>query len=134
MCIVLLLFMEHWFNFIISAIIKSHNRNQANILYKETDRKELHQRNLIIFITLRNGVTRDICTDNSAIFFLCTTFTPQIKRVYNQCIYHIMHWLWNFNKMYIYARLTAYILLTNPKSPNNYQIPLMKPFVVHFFI
>ena len=37
--ILLLLSMQHWFNFITPAIIKSHNQIQAIILYKETDSK-----------------------------------------------------------------------------------------------
>ena len=44
--------------FITSAIIKSHNRIQANILYKQTCSQGLHQRNLMIFETFRNAVTR----------------------------------------------------------------------------
>ena len=55
--------------FITSAIIKSHNQIQANILYKETDRKWLHQRNLII-LGLLGMVLRDMCTDNSTIIFI----------------------------------------------------------------
>ena len=29
----------------------------------------------------------------------CTTFTPQIKG-YSQCMYRILHWFWNFYKIY----------------------------------
>jgi len=43
-------YIEHRLNFITSAIINSHNWIQVNILYKETDSKRLHQRNLIIFL------------------------------------------------------------------------------------
>jgi len=59
-CILLLLLSEHWFNFIISAIIKSHNQIWANIIYKETHSKGLHRRNLKIFRTFRNVVTRPV--------------------------------------------------------------------------
>ena len=66
MYIPLLLFIQHWFNFITSAIIKSHNWIQVNILYKQTCSQGLHQRNLMIFGTFRN----DIRTVVSAIFFI----------------------------------------------------------------
>jgi len=70
--ILLLLFMQHWFNFITSALIKSHNRIQANILYIEIDGKGLHQRNLIIFRTFRNGVKRYMHCYQCNVILYCT--------------------------------------------------------------
>ena len=33
------------------------------------------------------------------IIYVCNTFTPQIK-VKFQCIYLILHWVWNVNEIY----------------------------------
>jgi len=73
---------EHWFYFITSTIIKYHSQIQVNILYKETDSKQLHQRNLIIFRKFRKGVMRYTHSEECNISFYIVQLSVHILHIF----------------------------------------------------
>ena len=76
----LLLFIQHWFNFITSAIIKSHNRILANILCKHSVKGASKESG-----TFRNAVTRYTHYGQCNVFYIALTTVFILP--WPQCVY-----------------------------------------------